>query len=154
MTKEVNTPRELKIAKIILVLLLVLLGYLSMSFYPSWTWHIYNLKAQAKVVSIDEKNNVVTYSYFNQSKFKEITLERRLKTKSELSYFNLNSNYTISYSYYVPQFVIFDLFDKPPKVGQTIFAVVVVLMGILLYSGVVLNRISLKALAGVKGNKT
>ncbi len=154
MKTEINTPLELKLARIILVLLLVLLGYLINNFYPSWTWHIYNLKAQAKVVSIDEKNNVVTYSYFNQSKFKEITLARTLKTKSELSNFNLKSNFTITYSYYVPQFVRFDLFDKPPKVGLTVFAVLIVLIGILLYSGVVLNRISLKALAGVKGNKT
>lgn len=150
MRKEVNTPRELNIAKIILVLLLVLLGYLSMSFYPSWTWHIRHLKAEAKIIHIDQRNNVVTFSYLNQTSFKEVKLARRLKSKKELAKFRVDATYPITYSYYTPRFVRFDLFDKHPQITLSILAVLIVCIALDLYLGVVLNKISLKILTGVK----
>ncbi len=145
-----NTLQHKAIAWIVLLILIVFLGYLFYVFLPSWSWHIEHTEGRAEIESINKSAKSFTYSYFNKYKSETITNEREVEKMGDLVDISIGTTLPVTYSKYVSGYVRFKTLDQIPSLGLTVGVFILVLVGVILYVAVLLNKISLETLAGVK----
>jgi len=145
-----NTHQHKTIAWIVLSILIIFLGYLIYIFLPGWSWHIEHAEGRAKIESVSESDKTFTYSYFNEYKSETITNKRKVEKIGDLADISVGATFPITYSKYVSGYVRFKSLDQIPALSLTVGVFILALVGVLLYVGVLLNKISLETLAGVR----
>lgn len=145
-----NTFQQKTIAWIVLSILIIFLGYLIYVFLPGWSWHIEHSEGRAEIESVSESDKTFTYSYFNQYKSKTITNIRKVEKVGDFAGISVGATLPITYSKYVSGYVRFKSINQNPSLSLTVGVFILALVGILLYVGVLLNKISLETLAGVR----
>lgn len=139
--------KDKSLAKGILMVLLVFLGYLFYVFIPIWIYAIANSEGTAKVISLSE--NEIIYSYYNVYKGKEIKLRRDIDKTSYLKKIHETVEFKIRYSKSLSGYVIFIGIDRQTPISMTLFITCLTLISIWLYILVIKGRISLKTLFGI-----
>jgi hypothetical protein len=145
-----NTQQTKIIAWVVLTTLIVFLIYLTYAFVPAWTYHFEHIEGTATVEVVNKEDKSFIYSYFNEYQSQSVQNVRKIEKAGDFGLIREGSNISISYSKYMSGYVRFDSFDYIPPLSLTIGVYLLALIGIALYIGVLLNKVSLEMLAGVR----
>ena len=143
-----STTKEKTLAKAVLVVLLVFLGYLFYIFTPIWLFSVANSNGTAKVISFTDSK--IEYSYFNDYKKEEIKLKRKIRKVSYLNKIKNADELEIKYSKYLSNHVIFVGVDNQTPIFLTLVIMCMTIITIWLYLLVLKGKLSLKTLLGVR----
>lgn len=153
---EEQTKQNKVIAYLVLTVLTVFLVYITYTFVPGWAYHFKHNEGKAIVEVVNKERYIIEYTYYNNFKEREIRNIRSFKNKNDIYSFNKGAYISITYAKYFPGYVKFESIDKLPVLSLTIIVYLLILIAISLYIGVLLNKVSLEMLLGVKqkGNST
>ena len=144
-----NSSKNKVIAWIVLSVLIAFFGYLTYSFVPGWLWHVEHSKGKATIENVDKERKSFIYSYFNIYESDTIKNKREVSKVGDLEGITDGKAISVTYSKYQSSYVRFKDIDSEPMLIGTILVYAIAIIGILLYIGVLQDKISLETLAGV-----